>query len=61
MNSIKLIAGFAVALVAAGAAFDAELPLALALGAAYPVALLLLGFYLPAERDRMRRLLPVAR
>jgi hypothetical protein len=34
------------------------LALAVGLTLAYPVALGLLGFYLPAERRRLRRLLP---
>ena len=36
-------------------------PLALALGltAAYPLLLAVLGFYLPVERRRLRRLLPI--
>ena len=39
-------------------AVDAPLPLAIALVLAYPLVLAALGFYLPAERARMRRLLP---
>jgi O-antigen/teichoic acid export membrane protein len=35
-----------------------SLPLAIALVVAYPLVLAALGFYLPAERARMRRLLP---
>jgi hypothetical protein len=38
---------------------DAPLAVALALTAAYPLVLALLGFYLPAERKRLRRLLPI--
>jgi hypothetical protein len=38
---------------------DAPLPVALALTAAFPLVLLILGFYLPAERRRLRRLLPI--
>jgi O-antigen/teichoic acid export membrane protein len=43
------------------AARAAHLPLApsVLLVAAYPVALLVLGFYLPAERRRLRRLVPI--
>jgi O-antigen/teichoic acid export membrane protein len=48
----------AVALLVAGKLLDAPLPLAIALCAVYPLALLPLGFYLPAERARLRRLLP---
>jgi O-antigen/teichoic acid export membrane protein len=36
-----------------------SLPLALGLTLAYPLALGLFGFYLPAERKRLRRLLPL--
>jgi hypothetical protein len=32
---------------------------ALALTAAFPLVLGLLGFYLPAERQRLRRVLPI--
>jgi O-antigen/teichoic acid export membrane protein len=46
--------------VAARAAHLALAPSAL-LVAAYPLALALLGFYLPAERRRLRRLVPLAR
>jgi O-antigen/teichoic acid export membrane protein len=48
----------AIALLVAGKLLDAPLPLAIALCAAYPLVLLPLGFYLPAERARLRRLLP---
>jgi O-antigen/teichoic acid export membrane protein len=46
------------ALTGAGEAFRHSLPLAFALTLAFPVVLWLLGFYLPAERKRLRRLLP---
>jgi hypothetical protein len=36
-----------------------SLPLELGLTIAYPLALGLFGFYLPAERKRLRRLLPL--
>ncbi len=49
----------AVALTVAGKVLHAPLGLALALTAAYPVLLALLGFYLPVERQRLRRLLPI--
>jgi O-antigen/teichoic acid export membrane protein len=39
-------------------AVDASLPVAVALVAAYPLVLAATGFYLPAERARLRRLLP---
>jgi O-antigen/teichoic acid export membrane protein len=48
----------AIVLLVFGKLVDAPLPLAIALCAAYPLALLPLGFYLPAERARLRRLLP---
>jgi len=35
-----------------------SLPLSIALCVVYPLLLLPLGFYLPAERKRLRRLLP---
>ena len=35
-----------------------SLPLAIALCVVYPLLLVPLGFYLPAERARLRRLLP---
>jgi O-antigen/teichoic acid export membrane protein len=43
-------AAVGIALVAAGKLLDANLPVALALAVAYPLALALVGFYLPAER-----------
>jgi O-antigen/teichoic acid export membrane protein len=50
----------AVALLALGKLVDADLWLALLLAVVYPLALLPLGFYLPAERARLRRLLPAS-
>jgi O-antigen/teichoic acid export membrane protein len=49
----------AVALTVAGKLADVPLGVALALTAAYPVVLAPLGFYLPAERKRLRSLLPI--
>jgi O-antigen/teichoic acid export membrane protein len=49
-------AGAAVALLLAGKAFGGGLAVALLLTAAYPLVLVPLGFYLPAERARLRRL-----
>ena len=46
------------ALTGTGAAFRQSVPLAFALTLAYPLVLAALGFYLPAERKRLRRLLP---
>jgi O-antigen/teichoic acid export membrane protein len=48
--------GAAVAITVAAKALDAPLALAVALALAYPLALVPLGFYLPAERARLRRL-----
>jgi O-antigen/teichoic acid export membrane protein len=56
---VATVATAAVALTAAGKLTDAPLGVALALTAAYPVLLALLGFYLPVERRRLRRLLPI--
>jgi O-antigen/teichoic acid export membrane protein len=53
--TILLAAG---ALTGLGEALRQSLLLAFALTAAYPLLLLPLGFYLPAERKRLRRLLP---
>ena len=39
-------------------ALHVSLPVAVALVVAYPLLLAPLGFYLPAERERLRRLLP---
>jgi O-antigen/teichoic acid export membrane protein len=50
--------GAAVALTVLGRALHVPLAVALALVAVYPVALAPLGFYLPAERARLRRLVP---
>jgi O-antigen/teichoic acid export membrane protein len=52
---ILLAAG---ALTGVGEAFRHSLPLAFGLTLAYPLLLATLGFYLPAERQRLRRLLP---
>jgi O-antigen/teichoic acid export membrane protein len=49
----------AVGLTVLGKLLDVPLPVALALTAAFPLVLLVLGFYLPAERQRLRRLLPI--
>ena len=49
----------AVGLTLLGKLLDVPLGVALLLTAAFPVVLLLLGFYLPAERRRLRRLLPI--
>ena len=51
----------AVGLTVLGKLVHASLPVALALAVAYPFLLLPLGFYLPAERARLRRLVLLAR
>jgi O-antigen/teichoic acid export membrane protein len=56
---VVTVAAAAVALTVAGKVLDAPLGVALALTAAYPLLLALLGFYLPVERRRLRRLLPI--
>ena len=56
---VATLAGAAVALTVLGKALDAPLALALALTAVYPLLLAVVGFYLPAERRRLRRLLPI--
>jgi hypothetical protein len=42
-----------------GKLLDVPLGVALALTLAYPLVLLCVGFYLPAERRRIRQLLPI--
>jgi O-antigen/teichoic acid export membrane protein len=49
----------AVGLTLIGKVLDVPLGAALALTAAFPLVLFLLGFYLPAERKRLRRLWPI--
>ncbi|HEY2938083.1 MAG TPA: oligosaccharide flippase family protein [Gaiellaceae bacterium] len=51
--------GAAIGLTALGRVLHVPLGVALALVVAYPVVLALLGFYLPAERARLRRLVPI--
>jgi drug/metabolite transporter (DMT)-like permease len=46
----------AVALTIAGSVPDVPLAVAILIALAYPVVLLPLGFYLPAERRRLRRI-----
>jgi O-antigen/teichoic acid export membrane protein len=53
--------GVGVALTAIGTFVDVNLLAAIALGVAYPLVLAALGFFLPAERARMRRVLAGAR
>jgi O-antigen/teichoic acid export membrane protein len=56
---VATLALASVGLTVLGKAMDVPLGVALALTAAFPVVLLLLGFYLPVERRRLRRLLPI--
>jgi len=56
---VATAAGGAVALTVLGKLLDVPLAVALALVAAYPLVLLLLGFTLPAERARLRSTLRV--
>lgn len=53
---VVTVAGVAVALTALAWGLDAPLAVAVALVLVYPLVLLPLGFYLPAERARLRRL-----
>jgi O-antigen/teichoic acid export membrane protein len=54
-------ASVAVALTVLGSAFDVPLAVAIFIALAFPLCLLPLRFYLPAELSRMRRLVPLAR
>jgi O-antigen/teichoic acid export membrane protein len=56
---VATLGAAAVGLTVLGKLLDVPLGLALALTFAYPLVLLFLGFYLPAERQRIRRLLPI--
>ncbi len=57
---VLTLSAVAIALTAVGYELH-SLPVAIALCLVYPLLLLPLGFYLPAERARLRRLMPVAR
>jgi O-antigen/teichoic acid export membrane protein len=56
---VATLAVAAVGLTVLGKLIGGQLALALGLTAAYPVVLALLGFYLPSERRRLRRFLPI--
>jgi hypothetical protein len=56
---VATLAAAAVALTVLGKLLPSRVVLAVAFTAAYPFLLALLGFYLPAERRRLRRLLPL--
>jgi O-antigen/teichoic acid export membrane protein len=53
---VATLVGVAVGLTVLGKVAKVSLPVAVALTAVYPLLLLPLGFYLPAERQRLRRL-----
>ena len=55
---VATLGAAAVGLTVLGKLVDAPLPLALALALGYPLVLAALGFYLPVERRRLRRLFP---
>jgi hypothetical protein len=55
---VLTLSGVAIALTVIGYAAG-SLVLAIALCLVYPLLLLPLGFYLPAERARLRRLVPL--
>jgi O-antigen/teichoic acid export membrane protein len=56
---VATLGAAAVGLTVLGKLLDAPLAVALVLAAVYPLVLGLLGFYLPVERQRLRRLLPI--
>jgi O-antigen/teichoic acid export membrane protein len=58
---IGTLTAAAVGLTILGKLLDVPLPGAIALALAYPFVLLALGFYLPAERARLRRVVPILR
>ena len=55
---VAVLVAAAGALTAVGKEMPQSLPLAIGLTLAYPLLLAAVGFYLPAERKRLRRLLP---
>jgi O-antigen/teichoic acid export membrane protein len=55
---VVTVGGLAIGLTVLGKVLDVSLGVAIALVAAYPLALALTGFYLPAERRMLRRLIP---
>jgi O-antigen/teichoic acid export membrane protein len=55
---VAMVVGSAVALTVLGEAAGHSLPLAFALTLVYPLVLAVLGFYSPAERRRLKQLLP---
>ena len=53
---VGTLTAVAIALTVAGSVPDVPLAVAILIALAYPVVLLPLGFYLPAERRRLRRM-----
>ena len=58
---VVTVVGVAAGLAAIGRVAGVPLAVAILLAAAYPFVLLALGFFLPAERKRLRRLVPLLR
>jgi O-antigen/teichoic acid export membrane protein len=58
---VATLVGAAATLNVVAVLVNAPLPLAIALVVVYPIVLLPLGFYLPGERTRLRRLVPLLR
>ena len=56
---VATVVAAAVALLAAGKAFDAPLGVAIALAVSYPLVLVPVGFYLPSERTRIAHTLRI--
>jgi O-antigen/teichoic acid export membrane protein len=56
---VVTLTGVAAALTVSGRALGVPLAVAIVLAAVYPLVLLALGFFLPAERKRLRRLVPL--
>jgi O-antigen/teichoic acid export membrane protein len=54
---VLTLTGVAVALTVLGSVFDIPLGVAILIAFCYPLVLLPLGFYLPAERRRLRGLI----
>jgi O-antigen/teichoic acid export membrane protein len=58
---VLTVTGVAAGLAVVGRVAGVPLAVAILLAAAYPLVLLALGFFLPAERKRLRRLVPLLR
>jgi ABC-type transport system involved in cytochrome bd biosynthesis fused ATPase/permease subunit len=57
---VVTLVGVAIGLTVLGSVLDVPLAVAILIALAYPLALLPLGFYLPAERRRLRSLFGVS-